>query len=332
MNVLILDEGFTSGAFTAIGLARAGCRVDVQAAVGGRAECRTATGHWWFGPGPSEFAAPPGDWDIVYPATEPLQSAMGIEVRSKQCMSALARSAGVLTPEEHSVEADDDVRAATLAFGLPLVIKGSFGRGGKTTFLAPKLDAAVSAARRLRTEGAKPFAQRFIPGPTFLVGGLFQSGRALRIYSGRKTVQFPARTGPAAELVSVSDAGLLDAALRVFEAARVTGLASADFMRAPDGTWQFLELNPRAWGSISACRDAGVELFQPLAALWKGETVAPDLRFRDGVRSSVLPLAFLTSAAPRALWPALVSAADGMIEPRLALHIVHRLTRVARHW
>jgi predicted ATP-grasp superfamily ATP-dependent carboligase len=184
----------------------------------------------------------------------------------------------------------------------------------------------------MRDIGAEPFAQRFVPGPTFLAGGLFDKGRALRIYCGRKTVQFPSGTGPAAELVSVREPGLLDAALRVFEAAQVTGLASADFVRAPDGTWQFLEMNPRPWGSISAAADAGVELFRPLAAIWKGEAVAPDLRFAEGVRSSVLPLAFLTAAAPRALWPALRGAGRGTIEPRLALHIAHRLTRVARHW
>lgn len=332
MNVLILDEGFMSGAFTAIGLARAGCRVDVQAAVGGQGECRTATGRWWFGPTPADFVAPRGAWDVIYAATEPLQSAMGLEVRSKQCASALARAAGVSAPDEHPATTDDEVRAAALTLGLPLVVKGSFGRGGKTTFIARQIEEALRAARTLRAARAKPFAQRFVPGSTFLVGGLFENGRALRIYCGRKTVQYPPRTGPAAELVSVRDEGLLDAALRVFEAAQVSGLASVDFMRAPNGRWQFLELNPRPWGSISAAADAGVELFRPLAAMWRGERITPDLRFGEGVRSSVFPLAFLTSAGPRALWPAVSSAVAGTIEPRLALHIAHRLTRVARHW
>src|SRR3954464_14614723 len=104
MRVLILDEGFMSGAFTALGLARTGCQVDVIAAVGGRAECLTPDGRWSFGPLPAELnlSAPidRASWDVVYAATEPLQKALGQTIRSKSCASAIVRAAGVRTPCE----------------------------------------------------------------------------------------------------------------------------------------------------------------------------------------------------------------------------------------
>jgi hypothetical protein len=335
MRVLVLDEGFMSGAFTALGLARAGCKVDVLAALGGRAECRTHDGRWWFGPrvgalGPTSFDS--SRYDVVYAATEPLQAALGHPAASKPCVSAIVRAAGVETPDERAAESDDDVHRAVQELGLPIVVKGAHGRGGKYTFIARTLGDALGAARRQRAAGVGPFAQRYVPGPTCLVGGLFDHGRPLRLYAGKKVVQFPADTGPAAELVSVCDAPLFDAALRAFDAAKVTGLASADFVVNPGGGPEFLELNARPWGSISAAWEAGVDLFGPLVSQWRGENVAADLSFRHDVRCTVFPLALLTRSAPRALAAGIRRAWTAPIEPRLAAHIAHRLTRVALDW
>src|SRR5436309_3559890 len=60
------------------------------------------------------------------------------------------------------------------------------------------------------------------------------------------------------------------AALRVFHELRWTGLASADFIRRGCGSYAFLEVNPRPWGSIAAARSAGVDLFTPFAELLVG--------------------------------------------------------------
>jgi hypothetical protein len=133
-------------------------------------------------------------------------------------------------------------------------------------------------------------------------------------------------------MVSVGDASLLRDALRAFEATNVTGLASADFIANPQGGYEFLELNPRPWGSITTAADAGVELFRPLVSLWRGDPVEPDLRFAEGIRSTVFPLSLLTRAWPGGLWDAARRAGTRSVEPRLALHIARRLTRVARHW
>jgi predicted ATP-grasp superfamily ATP-dependent carboligase len=320
VRVLLLDEGFVSGALTALGLQRVGCTVDVIAATGGDG------GH----PELLDVLSRQRGYDVVYSATEPLQQLISGARSDKRRMSAQMRAVGIPVPDEHPAASETDLRDAIRELGTPLVVKGSVGRGGKTTFIVRSLSEACRAASRIRALGADPFAQAHIHGVTHLAGGLFENGRALRFYCGAKRVQVPARTGPAAELVSTDDPAFVSVALRAFEASRVTGLASADFIRDERGTYHFLELNPRPWGSLAAARDAGVDLFTPLVALWSRQSITADLSFRPGVRSAVFPLALLSMHC----WASgfAFRSAPAPRDLRLAAHLAHRLARVAYNW
>lgn len=365
MRVLLLDEGFVSGAATAIGLHAAGCSVDVVAAVGGHADVGGTAGRWRFAPRPGDASLETAiagireaeDYDVVLPATEPLQRLLWPRAQAwpelklptddeerpshfadKRAMSALARDAGVDGPDAVDRVSTSNVDETIRQLGLPIVIKGAVGRGGRTTFIASSSAEACEALRRIEGRGTQAFAQRYVEGPTFLVGGVFHRGTPLRLYAGEKRVQFPRRTGPAAVLVSSGDAVLLRSATRVFAATRLTGLASADFIRSADGRFHFIEMNPRPWGSIAAAHDANVDLFGPLVALWRGERPAQVVGATDGVRSPIVPLAMLsphawvTGDAVRGLARASGAVATGRVAPRLALHLVRRAVRVARNW
>jgi hypothetical protein len=366
MRVLLLDEGFISGAVTARGLARAGCAVDVVAATGGRGTSRVDGGRW-------QLAARVGDprlldeidavarrsqYDVVYPVTEPLQwlvwdadVSWGASVfprvderlrparRDKRVMSELVARHGVSIPRQMDADSDDAVRLAVRELGSPIVIKGSVGRGGDATRICASTASALTEARRLRERGRRPFAQAYVDGVTQLAGGLFAGGRMLRYYGGTKTVQSPRRTGPAAELLSVDDPALFDCASRVAAAAELTGLASIDAIRDHAGRLHFLELNARPWGSIEAAEGAGVELFDGLARLWRGCEAPSSLTFRDGARCPIFPLYLLSTPywraghAPRALrrdWRRMISMARD--RPMLAAHLLHRLIRVGLNW
>jgi len=345
---------------TAFGLHAAGCEVDVIAAVGGQASCRATNGTWWFAPTvdapelthEAEVAIERERYDVIYPTTEPLQRwprrhdwpqlvlptddpALPSYFADKREMSRLARDAGVAISVQVDRANESNIDEAIRCFGLPIVIKGAVGRGGRTTFVAASAAQARDAIRRIERRGAEPFIQRYIPGSTFLVGGVFHQGLPLRLYAGEKRVQFPSRTGPAAVLVSTDDRELLHSATRVFRAARINGMASADFIRDGAGRFHFLELNPRPWGSIAAARDAGVDLFSPFVALRQGRVPPSDLELRPGVRSAIFPLAAMSRAAWtsgdawRSLRKAVWTAAE---QPRLARHLVRRAVRVARNW
>ena len=80
-RILILDEGFMSGAHTARGLAAAGHDVAVLAATGGRGRCATAGVHWRLAPTIDNtsaleraISASGIDADVIYPVTEPLRA------------------------------------------------------------------------------------------------------------------------------------------------------------------------------------------------------------------------------------------------------------------
>lgn len=366
MRVLLLDEGFISGAVTARGLARAGCTVDVLAATGGRGTCRVDGGRWQLGARVGdprlldqiEVRVRRSTYDVVYPITEPLQQLLWDAApswdgrvfpmvdeharparRDKQSMSELVSRHGVPVPRQMAADSDAAVQAAIRELGLPLVIKGCVGRGGDATRICASAVSALTQARRLRERGRRPFAQAYVEGLTLLAGGLFSDGRVLRYYGGAKTAQFPPRTGPAAELTSVDEPALFDCASRVAAAAALTGLASIDVVRDREGGIHFLELNPRPWGSIEAAERAGVELFDGLVRLWRGNDVAPRLAPPDDARCPIFPLYLLslpywrTGHAGRALRRdrgRVVSLVRD--RPGLAAHLLHRALRVGVNW
>lgn len=366
MRTLLLDEGFMSGTLTARGLERSGCTVDVIAATGGHGSCKTDGATWQLAPRVGDprlmdridaevrRTRP----DVIYPITEPLQQllwdatpdwqvrvfphvppAKRAARRDKRVMSELVARTGVHVPEQRSVPSDADVERAVGDIGLPIIIKGTTGRGGSATRLCTSADAALAAARDLLRRGVEPFAQAYVSGVTCLAGGLFDHGRLLRFYSGIKTLQFPSRVGPAAEIRSTDDPELGSIAARVGAAAEVTGLASMDLMRDAQGRYSFLELNPRPWGSIGAAIDAGVDLFDALVQLWRGESVMPRLDFRRDVGTRVFPLYLLSPRGwtrpgmVRSLIPdARRAIAMARARPGLARHVVHRLIRVGINW
>ena len=339
LRVLVLDEGFVSGALTALGLRRAGCAVRVLGAVGGSGRVESRGSAWELAPRVGDPALLPlicqrtRENDVVYPVTEPLQELVNGVRHSKRRTSATMRSAGLLAPDEADLSEPG-------VFGFPVVLKGDSGRGGCNTFVVeevqtPRLARGDNGVISSTARDPHFFLQRFIDGPTYLAGGVFDRGRAMRFYMARKTVQFPAVTGPAAELLSVEEPALRSAALRAFEVSGVTGIASADFVRDRAGRFWFLELNPRPWGSMAAAADAGVDLFAPLISLWRGEPLDPDLRFRSGIRTATLPLCavsprmWTTGRAPLALAEHLPAfAAFAWTEPRLARHLLERLARM----
>ena len=371
-TVLLLDEGFMSGAYTALGLRDAGCRVIVLAGTGGRGRYVGRNITFSLAPAPSTaaFLARCDDVvraehvDVVYPVTEPIQRVLWdatprwsdrivprIEswqrdlFRDKEKISAFVRERGVPVPASRHVTSDDDAHDAIRTLGLPVVVKGVSGRGGSTTWITGSEGEAMRALRRARDVGVACFFQRYIRGATHLVGGVFDRGRPVRLYAGDKREQYPPRTGPAIRIRSTDDPLLRDTALTLFRVAEVSGIASADFIRDDDGIegaagrFLFLELNPRPWGSIVAAAESGVDLFSPLVQLLRGDSPRADLAFRPGIESTIWPL-YLAS------WPfwrsgrvvrAILRDLRGVPgapwrTPGQAAHLLHRLYRVGRNW
>lgn len=349
-----------SGALTAIGLRDAGCRVTIAAAIGGRAHYDARGIAWSLVPRFDSPAFQPtidalvrqGDVDYVLPLTEPLQALLWGQqlawsglvfpradgehralLRDKYCLSEFVGQHGIRVPEQ--LRLADGVEHAVQALGLPMVVKGVRGSGGRRTWIVRSLGAAKTAAARLRHAGIRFFAQRYVYGSTFLVGGTFRRGRPLRIYAGVKRAQYPPRTGPASLIESVRNEQLIEKASQLFAALDWSGVASADFVRDAKGQFWFLEMNPRPWGSIAAARAAGVDLWTPMVGVLRGEDFPADLRYTEGVGYPILPLAFLSPPSwrsPREIVAALRNESSVWRPFGQALHLTHRLARMAGRW
>ena len=361
MKVLAIDEGFIGSLHCALGLHAAGIDIVLLAAVGGDAIYERGAFVARLGPRPcdSDFlehldaVSRAHGCTLVYPMTEPtmlrlaaartrvdifpcLTTEQQLLISDKFDMSCMAAARGIAIPRQARIRHDETAECAHMA--LPVVIKPTAGRGGAGITICQSALAAQRAIARHSMSGRDCIAQQFIDGPTYLAGGLFLRGEPVRFYATEKLEQIPALTGPASHVRSVDNTELTTAALKLFRALQWTGLASADFIRARDGSFHFLEVNPRPWGSIAAARDAGVDLFTPLAGLMRGVTPEADLRFDTGIETRVLPLYLLDArrSGVRALRNVMTDVRSEQGRPfrdtRLALHIARRLLRVRSNW
>lgn len=343
-RVLLVDEGWNPTIYVAAGLAAAGWHVTVLTANGTRARCRSRDGvDWQSAPriGEPGFAArvarTGGDvvvplteaamaalWDAgeprVFPRTEPWQRAL---VRDKHALVEHLASRGVPVPRH--VRIDE-------AIELPVVVKGATGSAGQRVRIAETAEQLAATLARARAIGGDWIAQEHLAGPTYLVAGIFDAGRPIRLFAAEKCEQAPARTGTAARLRTTRDPALLDVATRAIAELAWTGFASVDLMRR-DGAPVVLEVNPRPWGCIAAAAAAGVELFAPFAQLLAGAHPMPALSFDEHLDATIFPNCLRTRSG-RSLERILAHLAGPQgrhwREPRLAIHVLRRLAALAR--
>jgi len=277
----------------------------------------------------------PVTWrDRIFPRTEPWQRAL---VRDKHALIDHLAACGVATPRHLPVDHSFDPSAAIAALGLPLVVKGATGSGGRRVCIAATAAEVIAALERAATLDDRWIVQEHVAGPTYLVGGLFARGRPLRLYAAEKLEQYPPRIGGAIRLRSVDDPALVEAGLRAIARLGWTGFASADLMRRADGAYVVLEINPRLWGSVAGATTAGVELFAPFAELVAGGAPAPDLGYAAGSTCMIFPR-YLNAAEHRNVTGIVQAWRDlrgdqgrDWRDPRFVLHILHRLYWMKQH-
>ena len=355
--MLLVEEGWHATMAIARGLRDAGMTVTVVTANGSSARCDHDGVEWRSGsPSESERFIEELDalvvtrgidvvlpltettmcrlWDAelswherIFPHTERWQQAL---VRDKHALTEHLATHGVAVPKYIRVDRQFDPGAAIAALGVPLVVKGATGSGGRRVCIVSSERELVLALERAATIDEQWIVQEHIAGPTYLVGGLFDRGRPLRLYAAEKLEQHPPRTGGAIHVRSVTDPALVAAGLRAIELLGWTGFASADLMRRGDEPL-VLEINPRLWGSFAGAREAGVELLAPFAQLVAGDVPTPDLDFVAGSTCMIFPR-YLNAATHRNVAGIVQAWRDlrgeqgrDWRDPRFVLHVLRRL-------
>jgi protein-tyrosine-phosphatase/predicted ATP-grasp superfamily ATP-dependent carboligase len=198
----------------------------------------------------------------------------------------MARSLGIPVPRAVDIERNGPIPECEQ---FPVVLKSRHSRvviEGANRRLEAVI--AMDAAERERVlaywlPNTAVQQQEFVPGRGFGIETLFDRGRALWYFAHERIHEMPLTGGGSSYRRSIAaPPALLEMALRLLRELAWHGVAMVEFRG--DGTEcnYLMEINPRLWGSLALPIDCGLDFPAGLAALAKGEAVAPQPSYRIG--------------------------------------------------
>ena len=205
----------------------------------------------------SAFAKACRDAGIAFVGPPPeLLDLLGDKTRARR----IARDCGVPIIPGADLKTDDPARilSAARSIGFPLIIKASFGGGGRgmrvvhrESELAGRLEEARSEAQRTFGDGSV-FLERYIARARHIevqiLGDIHGSIVHLweRDCSVQRRHQKVVELAPAANLSEDLRSAICGAAIRVAKAAGYVNAGTVEFLLDADtGEWYFIEVNPR---------------------------------------------------------------------------------------
>jgi hypothetical protein len=197
---------------------------------------------------------------------------------------------GVTVPESTPLTSPDDCRAAAEA-RLPLMVKAGQSVASSGVALCRTAEEVLRTFGEFSGRGASVSAQRFYVGPTYLAGALFVHGEAVHFYAGEMMAISP-QSGYSLAVRSAAEphlSALLQAAETVCKNLEWTGLAAFDFVLDQDGQFQFVDFNPRLWGSAAATLRTGVDLFDGIDRWIRCGDAGPRSQSVPGISQRVFP-------------------------------------------
>lgn len=223
----------------------------------------------------------------VFPKTTPAQRIM---LGDRTQLYRLVEQQGVPIPKMLPLSDRTDITTALAELGGPMVLRGTQGLAGLQVLIVHTLsDAEIAYDLLLQRSPGPPFAQEFVSGRRCLIGGLFDRGKALQLFSQTTIEAIRPPTGPSIRVRSLYDPLLIDYAERIFGALGWDGLACAEFIQGPSGSYKFLEVNPRPWAAIYAANNCGVPLLSSFAQFLLGDRSVRRSDFPDGKEVVLFP-------------------------------------------
>jgi hypothetical protein len=132
-----------------------------------------------------------------------------------------------------------------------------FGVPPKTKFLAPGVKPDVDAI--VDEMGHVPITQAFVDGEEYCMRALYHDGEAVATSSKRLVRGYKYYRGPSICHEAVDIPELEELGLALLDELDWNGMASVGFLRADDGTFYLLEINPRFPASLPMDLHAGVD-------------------------------------------------------------------------
>lgn len=192
-----------------------------------------------------------------------------LRVLDKRALFAQAPAAGLLAPETVPCDGADAAVAAAAAMGYPVVVKpwrSLVDSGGRLAHRPSRLAPDEDSVRGLIAGfGGRGLVQRVVRGNPVSCSGTLAGGELLGFAMSRYLRTWPPEGGnvAAAESVVPPD-GVAGAVGRLVGGLGWQGIFELELMEDAGGGLTAIDLNPRAFGSISLPLAAGASL----AALW----------------------------------------------------------------
>ena len=218
-------------------------------------------------------------------------------ISDKAFVLACAPRFGIAVPEQHILASYQDRAALPQdALRFPVVVKparsvGETATGGRRTKLSVR-HAANWQELEVRLKGLDRAAyplllQQRVVGPGIGIFLLLWEGETIALFSHRRIREKPPSGGVSVYRESIpAEPALVDRSRALLKHFGWTGVAMIEYkIDAATGTPYLMEINGRFWGSLQLAIDAGVDFPRLLLAAAEGQTPAPVVRYRSGVRS-----------------------------------------------
>ena len=224
-------------------------------------------------------------WDLDPPCEVPIYPATSADQRAvlgdRRLFYRRGAAAGIAVAPWMPVGGAADLEEAARRFGYPFVLRGTRGLAGSQVRVVGSAHEATAGLDELQCESpGQPFAQAFVRGPRYLVGGFFSHGEAVRLFAQEMIEANPPVTGPSIRVRAYADERLMRSARALFADLGWSGMACAEFIRDERGSFVLMEMNPRPWGSLEVAERSGADICRAFAETLAGRAVAPRHRYR----------------------------------------------------
>jgi predicted ATP-grasp superfamily ATP-dependent carboligase len=189
----------------------------------------------------------------------------------------LARSLGIAVPETRLFEQSDppELVAATLRFPVVLKPRSTFETNGQgnvqetgRSLYARNKEEFVSSWRKLEHKSSSILVQEYLLGRGVGYFALMCHGSPRAEFAHHRIRDVhPSGSGSSVRASARPDPTLRSAGLRILQELGWHGVAMVEFLRRPDGTLVFMEVNGRFWNSLALPVYAGVDFPALLAQM-----------------------------------------------------------------
>ncbi|MFE4047075.1 MULTISPECIES: carbamoyl-phosphate synthase [unclassified Priestia] len=225
------------------------------------------------------------------------------QVLDKNKTYELAIKHNIPCPRTYVIDNKEELEDAISSLDFPCILKPVLGHEFRKKI--NKKAIVFENPEELRSE--YPFyrecgqliIQELIPGDNqcfYKVATFYDDNmKLLGLFSLQKNHQFPAEFGTGAHIVSKRVPELIDVCVPFFEEIKLKGIGMAEFKKDPrDGTYKFIEINPRFWLTHSLTGPSGIDFVYMYYLYLTNQNPEPRLNQIDGIKWIYLVRYYLT--------------------------------------